>query len=96
MLFSCFDGFAIIQKFGEKVGRCLGVSKLIHARLAKFLFCLQILFLNFDVECYLMFALDPTTLYRARTEYQSEFKRHWKEDKTGERLWIQIMSSFVL
>lgn len=38
-----------------------------------------------------MFALDPTTLYRARTEYQSEFKRHWKEDSTGESLRMQIM-----
>ncbi len=44
---------------------------------------LQIRFLNDNVECYLMFALDPTTLYRAQTEHQSEFKRHWKEDKTG-------------
>ncbi|XP_049341881.1 izumo sperm-egg fusion protein 1 [Astyanax mexicanus] len=27
--------------------------------------------------------IDPTTLYRARTEYQSEFQRYWKEHKKG-------------
>ncbi|KAA0713807.1 hypothetical protein E1301_Tti015556 [Triplophysa tibetana] len=34
--------------------------------------------------------IDPTTLYRARTEYQSEFKRHWKEHRTGSLQWIMI------
>ncbi|RXN05986.1 izumo sperm-egg fusion 1 [Labeo rohita] len=34
--------------------------------------------------------IDPTTLYRARTEYQSEFKRHWKEDRTGSIQWDMI------
>ncbi|XP_048065857.1 izumo sperm-egg fusion protein 1 [Megalobrama amblycephala] len=34
--------------------------------------------------------IDPTTLYRARTEYQSEFKRHWKEDSTGSVQWDMI------
>ncbi|XP_043103354.1 izumo sperm-egg fusion protein 1 [Puntigrus tetrazona] len=34
--------------------------------------------------------IDPTTLYRARTEYQSEFKRHWKEDRTGYIQWDMI------
>ncbi|KAI2661464.1 Izumo sperm-egg fusion protein 1 [Labeo rohita] len=35
--------------------------------------------------------IDPTTLYRARTEYQSEFKRHWKEDRTG-LLYQRVMN----
>ncbi|XP_026099976.1 izumo sperm-egg fusion protein 1 isoform X2 [Carassius auratus] len=34
--------------------------------------------------------IDPTTLYRARTEYQSEFKRHWKEDRTDSIQWDMI------
>ncbi|XP_073723772.1 izumo sperm-egg fusion protein 1 [Misgurnus anguillicaudatus] len=34
--------------------------------------------------------IDPTTLYRARTEYQSEFKRHWKEQRTGSLQWDMI------
>ncbi|XP_073765136.1 izumo sperm-egg fusion protein 1 isoform X5 [Danio rerio] len=34
--------------------------------------------------------IDPTTLYRARTEYQSEFKRHWKEDRTNSLQWDLI------
>ncbi|KAI7797758.1 izumo sperm-egg fusion protein 1 [Triplophysa rosa] len=34
--------------------------------------------------------IDPTTLYRARTEYQSEFKRHWKEHRTGSLQWDMI------
>uniref|UniRef100_A0A9J8D1I3 Ig-like domain-containing protein n=1 Tax=Cyprinus carpio carpio TaxID=630221 RepID=A0A9J8D1I3_CYPCA len=34
--------------------------------------------------------IDPTTLYRARTEYQSEFKRHWKEDRTDSVQWDMI------
>ncbi|XP_073675896.1 izumo sperm-egg fusion protein 1 [Garra rufa] len=35
--------------------------------------------------------IDPTTLYRARTEYQSEFKRHWKEDRTESIQWDMII-----
>ncbi|XP_067270766.1 izumo sperm-egg fusion protein 1 [Pseudorasbora parva] len=31
--------------------------------------------------------IDPTTLYRARTEYQSEFKRHWREERTVSVQW---------
>ncbi|XP_056319348.1 izumo sperm-egg fusion protein 1 [Danio aesculapii] len=34
--------------------------------------------------------IDPTTLYRARTEYQSEFKRHWKENRTNSLQWDLI------
>lgn len=29
--------------------------------------------------------LDPTTLYRARTEYQSEFDRFWNSQPAGEK-----------
>ncbi|XP_030621915.1 izumo sperm-egg fusion protein 1 [Chanos chanos] len=34
--------------------------------------------------------IDPTTLYRARTEYQSEFRRHWTEETTGSIHWDMI------
>ncbi|XP_072537230.1 izumo sperm-egg fusion protein 1 [Salminus brasiliensis] len=34
--------------------------------------------------------IDPTTLYRARTEYQSEFQRYWKEDRKGPVQWDMI------
>ncbi|XP_046727768.1 izumo sperm-egg fusion protein 1 isoform X2 [Silurus meridionalis] len=34
--------------------------------------------------------IDFTTLYRAQTEYQSEFRRHWKEPSTGSVQWDMI------
>ncbi|XP_053091809.1 izumo sperm-egg fusion protein 1 isoform X2 [Pangasianodon hypophthalmus] len=38
----------------------------------------------------LFFAADLTTLYRAQTEYQSEFRRHWQEASTGSIQWDMI------
>ncbi|KAB5567823.1 hypothetical protein PHYPO_G00237260 [Pangasianodon hypophthalmus] len=34
--------------------------------------------------------IDLTTLYRAQTEYQSEFRRHWQEASTGSIQWDMI------
>ncbi|XP_076845156.1 izumo sperm-egg fusion protein 1 isoform X2 [Brachyhypopomus gauderio] len=34
--------------------------------------------------------IDPTTLYRAQTEYQSEFMRHWQEPRTDSIQWHMI------
>ncbi|KAK1787088.1 hypothetical protein P4O66_017468, partial [Electrophorus voltai] len=34
--------------------------------------------------------VDPTTLYRAQTEYQSEFMRHWQEPRMESIQWHMI------
>ncbi|XP_028852197.1 izumo sperm-egg fusion protein 1 [Denticeps clupeoides] len=35
--------------------------------------------------------IDPTTMYRARTEYQSEFERFWKDEHSSYIKWEIIM-----
>ncbi|TSO88084.1 hypothetical protein Baya_10531 [Bagarius yarrelli] len=46
-----------------------------------------------DTSMQLSGLIDLTSLYRAQTEYQSEFKRHWQEPGTGFIQWdmIQIL-----
>ncbi|KAF4070418.1 hypothetical protein AMELA_G00285320 [Ameiurus melas] len=34
--------------------------------------------------------IDLTTLYRAQTEYESEFRRHWQESSTGSIQWDML------
>lgn len=38
-----------------------------------------------QIALFCFFCLDPTTLYRAKTEYQSEFDRFLKTKLTGEK-----------
>ncbi|XP_060737793.1 izumo sperm-egg fusion protein 1 isoform X2 [Tachysurus vachellii] len=43
-----------------------------------------------DTSMQLSGVIDLTTLYRAQTEYQSEFRRHWQEPSTGSIQWDMI------
>ncbi|KAG7332060.1 hypothetical protein KOW79_003894 [Hemibagrus wyckioides] len=43
-----------------------------------------------DTSTQLSGVIDLTTLYRAQTEYQSEFRRHWQEPSTGSLQWDMI------
>ncbi|KAK3540390.1 hypothetical protein QTP70_030417 [Hemibagrus guttatus] len=43
-----------------------------------------------DTSTQLSGVIDLTTLYRAQTEYQSEFRRHWQELSTGSIQWDMI------
>ncbi|KAL7884100.1 hypothetical protein AOLI_G00068700 [Acnodon oligacanthus] len=43
-----------------------------------------------DTSRQLRGVIDPTTLYQARTEYQSEFRRHWQEHRTDRIQWDMI------
>ncbi|XP_017322730.1 izumo sperm-egg fusion protein 1 isoform X2 [Ictalurus punctatus] len=43
-----------------------------------------------DTSTQLSGVIDLTTLYRAQTEYESEFRRHWQELSTGSIQWDMI------